>query len=390
MEIKNYSPRHIWIILLVIAAVCLCGWFFADILMYAFFALVLAMIGAPMVKLLRKVNIKGHSLPNFLIAFVSLLFILGIIFAFFYFIVPLIVREIRSLMSIDLALINDEALNWLDKVDSYLKEHRLLDDDDDLGSILLNQLKAFFSQFSITTLFGGTIGFVASLAIGIFSVLFITFFCLKDDKILLVLLKKLIPVSYKESFDHIMNQTSKKLMRYFCGVVIEMLIMGILEGMACFILGVPNPFLIGFLGGLLNVIPYVGPLIGAIISTVIALAGTLVVAPDASQLTMVLLEVPLVFLGANLIDNFVLQPIIYSKSVTAHPLEIFFAIMIGASIGGAVGMIFAVPVYSFLKIVFTELFAPYYFPANSSSDSKVVTGPIETEIQPDTVIETEN
>lgn len=383
MEQKSdNSVARITGILLFLAALAVFAWFFSDIVLYLFLALILTMLGTPMVKLLRFVKIKGRGLPNVLVAVLALCFIFSLIFLFAYFVAPLIVNEIRVLLSIDTELISDGAMAWLTKTESFLKEQGLLDRHDNLGEIILMKLNDLFKQFSVTTLFGGTVNFVASLCIGVFSVIFITFFCLKDEHDLYVMIRRVIPISFRTSFDNIINKTGSKLVRYFCGVLIEMCVMGIIEGLACFFLGVPNPLLIGFFGGILNVIPYIGPVIAAFLGSVIAVAGTMTTSPEAIHVTIVIVKVFAIFIGANmLIDNFILQPLIYSKSVKAHPLEIFFAIMIGAAIGGAVGMIFAVPVYSVLKIVLGELFAPYYVddvaPADAAPDiAAEVTTPV--------------
>ncbi len=361
MEQTENSTARIFGILLFLAACAAFAWFFSDIILYLFFALILTMIGSPMVKLLRKVKIKGRALPDVLIAIVSLAFIFSVIFLFVYFVVPLIVDEIRGLLSIDTDVVSDGAAAWLTKTEHFLKEQGLLDRRDDLGKIIMERLKGLFSQFSVTTLFGGTVNFVASLCIGVFSVIFITFFCLKDEQYLKKRIRRVVPISFRTNFDHIVDKTVSKLVRYFTGVLIEMCVIGLIEGLACYFLGVPNPILIGFLGGLLNVIPYIGPIIAAVLGSIIAIAASLTGPVETMQVLTLVVKVFAVFLCSNmLIDNFILQPLIYSKSVKAHPLGIFLAIMIGAALGGAVGMIFAVPIYSILKIVLGELFAPYY------------------------------
>ncbi|MBQ7488903.1 MAG: AI-2E family transporter [Bacteroidales bacterium] len=386
MEQTDTSTARIFGILLFLAAAAAAAWFFSDIVLYLFLAIILTMVGYPMVKLLRRVKIKGHGLPDVLIALLSLVFIFSLIFLFAYFIVPLIVGEIRGLLSIDPDVVNDGAAAWLTKGEDYLKSQGLLDRSDDLGKIIMDRLQGLFSQFSITTLFGGTVNFVASLCIGIFSVIFITFFCLKDEYNLKSKLRRIVPISFRTSFDHIITKTGPKLVRYFSGVLIEMCVIGIIEGLACYFLGVPNPLLIGFLGGLLNVIPYLGPIIAAILGSVIAIAGSLSGPVETMQVLMLVVKVFAVFLCSNLlIDNFILQPLIYSKSVKAHPLEIFFAIMVGATLGGALGMIFAVPVYSILKIVLSELFAPYYVESEPSAvtEQAVASQPAEPQPVPD-------
>lgn len=58
-----------------------------------------------------------------------------------------------------------------------------------------------------------------------------------------------------------------------------------------------------------------------------------------------------VFIIMQIIDNFVLQPIIFSKSVKAHPLEIFLVVLIGAKLGGILGMVLAIPLYTVFRVI---------------------------------------
>ena len=59
---------------------------------------------------------------------------------------------------------------------------------------------------------------------------------------------------------------------------------------------------------------------------------------------------------AQLIDNFIYQPLIFSKSVRSHPLEIFLVIIIGGILFGVLGMIIAVPAYTTLRVILKEFF----------------------------------
>ena len=105
--------------------------------------------------------------------------------------------------------------------------------------------------------------------------------------------------------------------------------------------------------GLLNVIPYLGPLMGAILGMVLAALSELSFGSYDMMFSSIF-YVAIVFLGANIIDNTVLQPQIYSKSVKAHPVEIFLAIIIGGKLAGVVGMIFAIPTYTIIKVIIKQ------------------------------------
>jgi predicted PurR-regulated permease PerM len=113
---------------------------------------------------------------------------------------------------------------------------------------------------------------------------------------------------------------------------------------------VPNALLIGFFGGLMNVIPYLGPVIGMIIGIILATLSV-VSAGEYSLIIFTVVSVLGVFGGANLLDNFVLQPLIYSKRVKAHPVEVFLAIILGGKIAGITGMILAIPTYTIIKVI---------------------------------------
>lgn len=337
-----------------------CVWYFSSIVLYVFFAMILSLLGIPVVNLLTKVHIKKFYFPRTLAAILAFAMILGVLFLFFYFLLPMLANEIRSLLAIDTTFITDGALAWTQKAENWLKSNGLLDRRDNLLEILMAKLKEFMGQFSITAVFGNTVQFVASICIAVFSVLFMTFFSLKDDRVFVHLLQTLVPISYRPQFQSIVDKTKVQLFHYFLGVFMEMLTMGLIEGLAAYFCGIPHALLIGCLGGLLNVIPYLGPVIAALLSAVIAFVGTLAVSPDAAYITFTILKVFMIFIGANLIDNFLLQPLIYSKSVKTHPLVIFIAILVGAQVGGILGMIFVVPIYTFLRIVFKEFFAQYF------------------------------
>lgn len=150
------------------------------------------------------------------------------------------------------------------------------------------------------------------------------------------------------------------LTRYIFGLITEVITMMILISTSLYIFGIDNALMIGFIGGLMNIIPYLGPLMGCILGTLLGIISVL-----SSGLYSELLHHSLViicsFVGANLIDNFVLQPLIYSKSVSAHPMEIFFVILIGGKIGGILGMIIAIPTYTIIRIIASQFLIGFKF-----------------------------
>ena len=113
--------------------------------------------------------------------------------------------------------------------------------------------------------------------------------------------------------------------------------------------------IIGFFCGLFNVIPYLGPWMGAIVGLLIG-AALNINANFMSQTLPLLGLMTVVFLSVQIIDNVLFQPLIYSSSVKAHPLEIFLVIMAAGSMAGVLGMFLAIPSYTIVRVVAKEFF----------------------------------
>ena len=119
-----------------------------------------------------------------------------------------------------------------------------------------------------------------------------------------------------------------------------------------------NALLIGFFAAVINVIPYLGPLIGAVFAIFITISSNLDL-EFYSEMMPLLLKVVAVFGAMQMLDNFILQPYIFSNSVLAHPLEIFIIILIGAKLNGITGMILAIPVYTILRVIARVFLSEY-------------------------------
>ena len=168
------------------------------------------------------------------------------------------------------------------------------------------------------------------------------------------------PDSQTMRMNKILSDSRVMLTRYMFGLISEVLCMMTLIFLGLAIFGIKNALIIALIGGFLNIIPYLGPLIGCSIGVVIGIISNL----SLNAYDLILpnsLEIIGVFVFANLIDNFVLQPVIYSKSVHAHPIEIFLVILMAGNIGGIIGMIVAIPSYTLIRIVAKQLLSEFKF-----------------------------
>jgi len=112
---------------------------------------------------------------------------------------------------------------------------------------------------------------------------------------------------------------------------------------------------IGLIAGVLNVVPYIGPLVGTFVGIFITVT-TNIDTMTMAHIVHLIIYISIVFGVVHLIDNIVFQPLIYSNSVNAHPLEIFIVILIAGSIAGILGMLLAIPTYTVLRVFAKEFF----------------------------------
>lgn len=326
---------------------------FSDIVAYVLVSWVLSMIGQPLMRFFQK-PIKlgtfqfkaGPSLSAILTLFCFFIVISILILMF----VPLVVEQANNLAGVDYAAIAtaleqpiNQFTSWVSNYGFDLKGRSPEDflRDTLTGKLDPNLIGNFFSNF---------IAAAGNIVITLFSIVFITFFFLKEQKLFVRFIQAVVPNKYEQQVSKAIDEVSTMLTRYFGGIIFQMSIITVFVSLALHLLGVKNALLIGFFAALINVIPYVGPLIGAAFGIFITISSNLDL-EFYTQMLPLILKVIAVFASMQMLDNFLLQPFIFSNSVLAHPLEIFIIILMGAQIDGIVGMVLAIPAYTVLRVI---------------------------------------
>lgn len=344
----NYLRPLINLLLFVLFV--LFAWLFSDLVIYILIATFISILGTPMVKWLEKKKIAKVSISHTLSVSITFFSILLVIAIFVLFIVPLIIYQANIISSINLDALLTHYHDTFVKINEFLVQYNVVHPEQSFLNYMQEQLGSFIDVAKFTNIFASLVSTTGSVFMGTFIVLFLSFYFLLDDSLMKRAALVLTPSKYEKDMSKILHNSKSLLVRYFHGILLEVGIMMTIEATALIIIGVPNAILIGFLGGLLNIIPYLGPLMGALLGMI--LAGLSELSFGSYDLVFnSMLYVAIVFLGANVIDNTVLQPQIYSKSVKAHPVEIFLAIIIGGKLAGVVGMIFAIPTFTIIKVV---------------------------------------
>jgi len=349
--------------ILIVAGAIILGfiaWYFRSIVTYIIVAAVISSIGRTIMQLLQKVKIGKFRLNASVRAFLTLMALLLFFIGFFVFMIPLIAGEFKSLASVDyqaLLLKLDEPVKNVSKL--FMKEPISLATIS-IPEIATSKLASFFRISQVTDLFGTIAGTIGEIMMGVFSVSFISFFFLKEEGMFRNGLLALTPRGSEERFSRSFDRITHLLNRYFIGLVLEVILVATLVTIGMLIIGLNfgTAILIGLICGLFNVIPYLGPWIGGALGMIIAFAIN-VNAPFMEHTLPVLGFMIVVFAVSQVIDNVIFQPLIYSSSVKAHPLEIFLVIMAAGSMVGITGMILAVPVYTILRVFAAEFLSGF-------------------------------
>jgi predicted PurR-regulated permease PerM len=334
------------------------AWYFYNILIYIFTAGVISLIGQPLVELLSKIRIGKFSISKSISSLITLIIMLGLAVGFVLLVVPMIIHQAQVISRINVDEVVDYFTDIIEKWQKLLLSYNIIDSEETLESILNHQIRSVINITDFSSLVEKIIGATTSVFIGLFSVLFLSFFFLRDKDLLKNGILLFTPDRFHDRVRNILRKTKSLLSRYFIGLLTEVFTMMVLFSIGLSIFGVDNAIFIGFIGGSMHVIPYVGPIIGATIGVFLGISGDMGRGLYDTVLNTAL-TVILVFSVANLIDNFVLQPMIYSKSVNAHPIEIFIVILMAGSMFGIIGMILAVPAYTMLRIVSKEFLSGF-------------------------------
>lgn len=314
-----------------------------SVIIYIIIAGILSLISRPIILFLR----RKLRFPNSLSVITTMILILALLGGLIGLFIPLIAEQGDSLSLLKVDGLQKNVQNVFNQINTYFSSK---------GIDVLSEIKNvdFISQFKeIPNLLNSIVSLIGSLSIGLFSVLFISFFFMKDSRILKNGLLILVPGKTKKRFAKSLETINDLLSRYFIGLILQITILFISYTIILLIFGINNAVVIAFLCALLNLIPYVGPLIGAVIMTILSMISN--IGQDFQEVMLpTSVYVMIGYLIAQLVDNFVSQPKIFSKATKAHPLEIFLVIIIGGLLFGIIGMITAVPIYTAIKVILKE------------------------------------
>lgn len=335
----------------VITGVVLLAWFLYEIrsvLAYVTIAAVTALMGRPIVDFLQK-KLKFKST---LAVITTMLIFVGLLASVVSMFIPLLVQQGQNLSLLDIEGLQKN----LEQLYEEMATNLGLSEVEFTNRLQESKLFANLDFAFIPEFLNSFIGGLGTLSIALFSILFITFFFLKDSKLIENALLTLVPDDKEDNMKASVLKLRNLLSRYFLGLVLQITIIFIIYTIGLLIVGIDNAIVIAFLCALLNLIPYIGPILGGALMVLLTMTSNIGTDFSTVILPKTIYVLIVVAIG-QFVDNFFSQPFIFSNSVRSHPLEIFLVIIIGGLLFGVTGMIIAVPGYTAIKVILKEFFA---------------------------------
>jgi predicted PurR-regulated permease PerM len=353
-----YQKYKLLFLFLGLAAIGFLVWYFFNLVSYLLIAAIVSLIGQPLIRVLDKIRIKQFRMPHIASVILTLLILVVSFMGFFSFFIPLIFKEAQLISSIDLNALAAYYQEEITFIENKLVEFGLLEKGTDILTALQDAAMRFVNLGLFSNVISGIVSFTGTFFFDLFSVIFISFFFLKNPEMVYGMVNALVPDKYLEQTKRVMHQSKVLLTRYFIGLLLDVIVMIISYAIGLSIIGIDGALVIAFFAGIINIIPYLGPLIGTGMGVVLGITSMISLG-YYGQIGHTAFLILLVFGIVILLDNVLYQPLIYGKSVKAHPVEIFLVIIAAGSIGGIIGMIIAVPAYSFLRIVAKEFLSQF-------------------------------
>ncbi len=346
-EISNGIVRAV----LQLTGLCILIWLLLQIktlLIYMLIAGIVSLIGRPINQFLT----GRLKFKNVLATSITIVFLLWVLVSIFSLFVPLLIQQGENLSLLEVNELKGNIETLIQEIGLYFN----LDNSFWQQQFSVDNLFQNINLGLLPELLNQTLELLGGFTIGLFSVVFILFFFLKDSHLQERIILALVNDKVSNRVEKSIEKTKGLLSRYFLGLLLQISILLIIYSIVLAIFDVQNAFIIAFLCALLNLIPYLGPIIGGLLMLLLTMSSFI----GADFSTVILPKTSYVMIGfivGQLVDNFFSQPFIFSNSVKSHPLEIFIVILASGTLLGPVGMIIAIPLYTTIKVIAQEFLA---------------------------------
>jgi len=349
------------IIIIGVALLLFLIYYFINIVSYILIAAALSLIGRPVEKIIRKVKIGKFGINRTISAVFTLLLLCSVLLGFFWFFIPLVANEVSQLSDINV----QDIVNYIENAFDQIRLNSpgwawMIPVKGSLSTYMRSEFTNIVNISEVSNVFNSVASAVGNFFLMFFSVSFILFFFLKEENLFGNLILVLVPTKVEDRVIKVIDSISRLLKRFLIGIMCQITGIMVLSTIGFTIIGMgfSHAVIVGVFAGLLNVVPYIGPWIAAAFGMIVVLAHHLNDNFSSVTLPLMFLVIVVVIIVV-IIDNIVFQPLIYSSSVKAHPLEIFVVILMAGTFAGILGMVLAIPVYTVLRVIAGEFLSEF-------------------------------
>ncbi|MDA3931268.1 MAG: AI-2E family transporter [Tenericutes bacterium] len=298
-------------------------------------AYIFALILFPLIRYLEK---KGIGPRGFSLGLVFV-FTVGLIFAAFYFLIPLITNEIQNFFEF-------EFQNIVDYITTDLR------DDFIFGQNIYDQISNYIIQSNVLqdTLESFIPGFISGISHWILPLItsiallpILLLYYLYDYELIGDHIRGIIPKKHEKRVSKLTTRLNETVGAYLRGQLMLMIALGSVATIVYKLIGLKYYFVFGLLAGITNIIPYFGLIIAALPPIIYSMLAT----SGPGPLLIIMVNFVLQFIEGN-----IFQPLIMSHQLSIHPILIIVSILFFGSLFGAIGVIFASPIAASIRVFY--------------------------------------
>lgn len=353
-----YQKNKLFFLILFVAFGGFLVWYFSNIVTVILISLIVFIIGSPLTALLDRIKLGKRRFPHLLSTIITLLLIVVVFFSLCSFFIPPIIQEAKLISGIDMGKFTTFYRKELNGLQIMLADFGVMPHQMPISTFIEEKLFKIVDFGFFSTVVRNIFSFTGKFFFDTFSVIFISFFFLFDKTMIRRVVLILVNPKYEEQTIRVLDKSKHLLSRYYLGLLFNIMVMVTLYTIGLLSIGVKGALVIGLFGGIIHIIPYLGPVIATLMGVILGVTGVVSIG-DYAMMGPTALRIILVYITIILIDVIVLEPMIYGKSVKAHPIEIFLIIIAAGTLGGIPAMIIAVPSYTFIRIVLKEFLSQF-------------------------------
>ncbi len=302
-----------------------------------FIGFIIAWLFAPLVTRMTK-----NGMSRILASIIVYIIFIAFLIVFFRIFIPIIYNELNDLLSSLPGIMND-ITGFINNIFANIE----VDGIENIKTSILNGITTYGNSISssIPTMIVSAMSNLFSAIGTIFFGLIIGLYMLFDFDNITTWLLKLIPQRHQMEIANLLENIGREVRKSVNGTLLVACMVFICDTIGFSIIGLKSALLFGLFCGITDLIPYIGPYIGTAVATIVAF----------TQSTLVGIGVLIIAIIVQLVESYILQPIVMSKATKLHPVTIICGLLIFGHFFGIVGMIVAVPIMSIFKVIWRFL-----------------------------------